>query len=95
MHSCADLPDFTSVAGIFKLLSDNTRVKIFWLLCHQRESVSEISRIIGVTSPCVVHHLNVLKENMFVTSIRDGKEVYYQGADNEGAELLHSVIAIL
>ncbi len=84
--------DFQSVAEVFKQLSDQNRVRIFWLLCHCEECVINISALVEMSSPAVSHHLRQLKNSGLIVSRREGKEVYYQAADTEESHLLHRTI---
>ena len=69
---------FAVVSDIFKQVSDPTRIRIFWLLCHCEECVLNISAMLGMSSPAVSHHLRALKSSGLITSRREGKEVYYK-----------------
>ena len=84
--------DFEKISDIFKQLSDATRTRIFWLLCHREECVINISEFLGMSSPAVSHHLRTLKNKNLIISRRVGKEVYYKSADNEAARELHKAI---
>ena len=83
---------FDTVAEVFRLLDDGSRVRIFWLLCHVEECVVNISAMTEMSSPAVSHHLRLLKEAGLIESRREGKEVYYRAADTPTGKLLHSVI---
>ena len=83
---------FDTVAEIFQLLDDGSRVRIFWLLCHCEECVLNISALTGLSSPAVSHHLRLLKDAGLILSRREGKEVCYRAADTPTVKLLHSVI---
>ena len=83
---------FETVAELFKQLSDTTRLRIFWLLCHTEQCVINISALLKMSSPAVSHHLRVLRSCGLIVSRREGKEVYYRAADNPQAELLHKTI---
>ena len=83
---------FITVADLFQQLSDPTRIRIFWLLCHYEECVINISAILEMSSPAVSHHLRPLKNSGLIVSRRDGKEVYYRAADTEECRLLHKMI---
>ena len=85
-------PAFLAAAEIFKQLSDPTRVRIFWLLCHQEACVMNIAAMLDMSSPAISHHLRSLTESGLIISRRDGKEVYYQSAKNEKGELLHKIL---
>ena len=83
---------FQITADIFRQLGDTTRIRIFWLLCHQEECVVNISALLNMSSPAVSHHLRPLKNNGLIVCRRDGKEVYYRAADSEESRLLHLMI---
>lgn len=83
---------FQTVAGIFKLLDDPSRIRIFWLLCHCEECVINISSLMEMTSPAVSHHLRQLKISGLIVSRREGKEVYYKASETELSRLLHQAI---
>ena len=83
---------FQIVSDIFKLMDDNSRIRIFWLLCHCEECVINISALVDMSSPAVSHHLRQLKNGGLITSRHEGKEVYYKAADTAQARLLHHVI---
>ena len=88
------IPDsarFTDTAEIFKVLGDEKRLKIFWILCLYEECVVNISALMGMTSPAVSHHLRQLKAAGLITSHRSGKEVYYQAAETPRVQLLKGV----
>ena len=83
---------FQTVAQVFKQLGDTTRIRIFWLLCHQEECVLNISAMLKMSSPAVSHHLRPLKDSGLIVCRREGKEVYYRAADTEQSRLLHQMI---
>ena len=86
------IADFQTVSEVFKQLSDCSRVRIFWLLCHCEECVMNISALVDMSSPAVSHHLRQLKSSGLIVSRREGKEVYYKASDSEASKLLHSTI---
>ena len=84
--------EFSASAELFKLMSDGTRIKLFWLLCHCEECVQDLSAMMEMSSPALSHHLKLLRTCGLITSRRDGKEVYYRAADSRRAEALHRMI---
>ena len=88
----SDNDGFDGVSAIMSQLGDSTRLKIFWLLCHHEDCVTNISAIMGMSSPAVSHHLRALKDGGLIKSRRDGKEVYYKAADIPETEYLHKMI---
>ena len=91
----ADLPDeitFIRMSDTFQLISDSTRLKILWLLCHSEDCVTNIAAALSMSSPAISHHLRILKQAGLLVSKRHGKEVHYTLAKTEGAELVHRIV---
>lgn len=88
--SCTE--HFLAAAEIFKQLSDTTRIRIFFLLCHKEECVVNMAALLQMSSPAVSHHLRSLSECGLIDSRREGKEVYYKAADTEECRLLHKIV---
>ena len=98
-HFSKDLRDnipkdetFDTISNNFKVLSDNKRVQIFWIVCHCEECVINISALVDMSSPAVSHHLKILQTAGFVVSRREGKEVYYTAAKTARTDALHEMI---
>lgn len=83
---------YQEAARIFAVLSDDTRVRLFWLLCHQEGSVHELASLTGTSSPAILHHLKQLRDSDLITADRIGRETHYKASDNERAQLLHHTI---
>jgi len=83
---------FSEAASFFQQLSDGTRLRILWLLCHCEECGINIAAAIGMSTAAVSHHLKSLRLSGLITSRREGKEVYYTLADTETARLIHCMI---
>ena len=84
--------DFEKVSALFQLISDPTRLKIMWLLCHCEECVNDIACTVNMSAPAVSHHLRLLKQAGLLSSRREGKEMYYKLSDDAQAQLLHRSI---
>lgn len=82
---------FQKMADTFNLLSDGTRLKIFWLLCHSEECVCNIASAIDMSAPAVSHHLRILKQAGLLRVTRRGKEIHYTISETEEAEILHQI----
>lgn len=92
LDQISEIDNFQIVSDVFRQLSDSSRIRIFWLLCHCEECVINISALVGMSSPAVSHHLKQLKSSGLIVSRREGKEVYYKAADTEQIQLLHHMI---
>ena len=83
---------FQLTADVFKQLSDATRLRIFWILCHCEECVINIAAMMDMSSPAVAHHLRLLRTNGLIESRREGKETYYRASNTKKAQTLHHMI---
>ncbi len=91
LENLPDIDDCRKVAEIFKQLSDGTRLRILWFLCHCEECVSNIAAAMEMSDPAVSHHLRTLKNTGLIVSRRDGKEIYYKLADTQVADYIHHI----
>ena len=71
-----------SLANLFKLFGDETRMKILYSLFESELCVCAISELLGKSQSVISHSLKVLKEGKLVDCRREGKTVYYFLADN-------------
>ena len=87
--------DPSLVADLFRQLSDPSRMRIFWILCHCEECVINLSAMMEMSSPAVSHHLKLLKSAGLIVSRREGKEVYYKAAESEKVHEMHRMMESL
>ena len=74
---------------IFKLLSDETRLRILLHLGRERElHVSALCTRLDQSQPAVSHHLALLREASLIAARRDGKHNFYSLKSGQ----FHSVI---
>lgn len=64
--------------GVFRLLSDKTRLTILLLLADGERNVSSLCETLALPQPTVSHHLGLLRMQNLITNRRDGKQVYYE-----------------
>lgn len=91
-HSHNESNQFETAAEFFKMMSDETRIRIFWILCHSEECGVGLAERLGISSPAIAHHLRILRECGLIDSRREGKEVYYKLTDSETAVRMHSAV---
>jgi len=65
------------LAGLFKMLSDPTRLKILNALALHEQSVGDISRRMHMSLPAISYHLKYLRILRLIRSRRNGKGVFY------------------
>ncbi|MCY6957097.1 ArsR/SmtB family transcription factor [Clostridium brassicae] len=75
----------TSLADFFKVLGDNTRIKILFALSVNEMCVCDISTLLSMNQSAVSHQLRVLRGARLVKYRKEGKVVYYS-LDDEHVE---------
>ena len=75
-------------AKFFRGLGDPTRVRVLQLLMERERNVSELVDETGVLQGRLSSHLACLRWCGFVTSRREGREVFYSLADGRIPRLL-------
>ena len=73
---------FESLAQLYKLFGDASRVKILVALTQSEMCASEISEFLSITQSAVSHQLRILKSSNLVKTRRDGKNIIYSLTDN-------------
>jgi DNA-binding transcriptional ArsR family regulator len=74
------LPDeelLLSLADLFKVFGDSTRVRIISALLHSEMCVCDISALLGMSKSAISHQLKELRQTKLVKYRREGKVVYY------------------
>ncbi|CDB28486.1 transcriptional repressor smtB [Firmicutes bacterium CAG:582] len=83
----------TEISTFFKILGDNTRVKILFALDHNEMCVCDIANVLNMTKSSISHQLSYLKDLNIVKSRKSGKEVYYSLDDEHVKEVFEVVIS--
>ncbi len=66
-----------NMAGVMKLLSDPSRLRILMLLSRRELCVCQIMGVLGISQPLVSRNLNLLSGAGFLEERRKGKMVFY------------------
>lgn len=77
-----------AMAESFKALADPTRLKIMALLFSGERGVGDIADHLEVTQSAVSHQLRLLRGMDIVRYRKDGREVYYDLADDHVRDIL-------
>jgi len=80
LPTLATLEDETArnLVQLFKLLADETRLRILYYLMQQDElNVRTLCRLLGQSQPAVSHHLALLRVAGIIECRRDGKHNFY------------------
>jgi ArsR family transcriptional regulator len=65
------------LAQAFRLLSDETRLKIVFYLARREQNVGSLCEILDLAQPTVSHHLGLLRMGRLIVNRRNGKQVIY------------------
>jgi ArsR family transcriptional regulator, lead/cadmium/zinc/bismuth-responsive transcriptional repressor len=78
-----------SLAEIFKILADPTRLKILAALADERSlCVHELCDRLGMSQPAVSHQLRTLRGARLVRGQRQGREIHYALDDEHVVRLI-------
>ncbi len=83
----------SEISTFFKILGDNTRVKILFALDHNEMCVCDIANVLNMTKSSISHQLSYLKDLNIVKSRKSGKEVYYSLDDEHVKEVFEVAIS--
>mgnify|MGYP004449712441 FL=1 len=81
------------ISLFFKILGDNTRVKILFALDNNKMCVCDIANVLNMTKSSISHQLSFLKQNNIVKCNKVGKEVYYSLDDEHVKEVFEVAIS--
>jgi ArsR family transcriptional regulator len=77
------------LAQVFKLLSDETRLRILFYLAQNSElHVTDLCNRLGQSQPAVSHHLALLRVSGLIEPRREGKHNFYSVRTDHFGELL-------
>lgn len=75
--------DAAHIVGLFKVLANDTRLRILHCLVRQPDSsVSDIARQLGMKLPAISNQLQRLVDQRIVRARRDGNAMRYQIIDD-------------
>ena len=78
-----------SVADVFRLLGDPTRVRLLDVLTHGERCVCDLAALIELSESAVSHQLRLLRAARLVRVRRTGRMAYYSLDDHHVIGLLH------
>jgi len=87
---CEKMPDNETIytlANFYKLLADNTRMRILWALSCESMCVCDLAVLLGMTKSAISHQLKSLRLANVVKYNKQGREVYYSLSDDHVKEI--------
>jgi DNA-binding transcriptional ArsR family regulator len=76
-------------AELFKIFTEEIRLKIITQLIKGEMHVIEIAKTLGIVQPLVSHHLRILKEKKIVKAVRKGNKMIYSLNDEIRSKIHH------
>jgi DNA-binding transcriptional ArsR family regulator len=97
-HSNPEVSDQSvrELAQVFKLLSDETRLRILFYLALSPNAelhVTDLCHRLGQSQPAVSHHLALLRVSGLIESRREGKHNFYCVRTDHFGEMLLSLFS--
>ncbi|WP_296627655.1 metalloregulator ArsR/SmtB family transcription factor [uncultured Negativibacillus sp.] len=80
--------EMETVAELFKVFGDPTRLKLLAALLGQEMCVCDLSDLLGISQSAVSHQLRLLRASRLVKNRREGKSVFYSLDDDHVATIL-------
>lgn len=81
--------EVASIADLFKMLGDGTRVRILDTLAQGERCVCDIAELVGMSESAVSHQLRLLRATRLVRVRRTGRQAFYALDDHHIIGLLH------
>ncbi len=81
------MKELDSLAEVFKVFGDTTRIRILCALFESEMCVCDIACLLNMTQSAISHQLRLLKQARLVKGRRDGKIVYYS-LDDEHVKMI-------
>ncbi len=84
--------DLDTVASFFKVLGDNTRIRILFALREHEMCAGDIAVLLDMTKSAVSHQLAVMRNMHQVRARRDGKNVFYSLDDQHIVDIIEEAL---
>lgn len=87
-----DSEHLIAISDFFKVLGDETRMKIIYALSHEELCVTDLAAALEMTQSAVSHQLKLLRMANQVKSRRDGKSIFYSLDDQHVLDILQEAL---
>lgn len=67
-----------SLSEIFKVLSDENRLKIIKIIAKEQKCASQLISDLDISQPTLSHHMKILTDVQLVKANKVGTQVYYE-----------------
>lgn len=83
--------DFDSLLRFFKVLGDESRLRMLGLIAERERSVGELAALLSITEPTASHHLSRLKELNLVQKRRE-RNTHFHRLNQDALQDLRKVV---
>ena len=87
--------EIDKVVSFFKVLADDTRIRILYALKEQEMCAGDIAVFLDMTKSAVSHQLAVMRKMHQVRARREGKNVFYSLDDQHIVDIMEEVWQML
>ncbi len=84
--------DITRVSSFFKVLGDNTRIRILYALKGQEMCAGDIAVLLNMTKSAVSHQLAIMRNMHQVQARREGKNIFYSLDDQHIVDIIEEAL---
>jgi len=84
--------DMEKVSSFFKVLGDNTRIRILYALRENEMCAGDIAVLLNMTKSAVSHQLAVMRNMHQVRSRREGKNIFYSLDDQHIVDIIEEAL---
>ena len=84
--------EIEKVASFFKVLGDNTRIRILYALKEQEMCAGDIAVLLGMTKSAVSHQLSLMRNMHQIRSRREGKNIFYSLDDQHIVDIIEEAL---
>ena len=84
--------DMMNVAAFFKILGDNTRIKILYALKTREMCAGDIAVLLDMTKSAVSHQLAIMRNMHQVRARREGKNIFYSLDDQHIVDIIEEAL---
>ncbi len=88
-----DEVDLTAAAALFKVLGNESRLRLLRLLAAEPRTVGALVSATGMSQSLVSQHLRTLRQTGLAGAVRRGKEVTYSVADAHVTHVIADALA--
>jgi len=85
----------TELAELFRVFSDETRIRLIYLLGHKESCTCDLATALGLSPPAISHHLRLLRAMKLVVTRKEGKMVFYRLRDEHILNIVREALAFL